>query len=320
MQTFRIACVLAFSAVFGAIVAAVPVSTPTPKDARSRITAAAEAHRGTPYRYGGLDRSGLDCSGLVHLSLWEGIGARSPRTARELFSWTEPVARAKLQPGDLVFFNTTGPLAHVGVFLGEDRFIHSASEGPATGVIVSSLEEAYWRRSFAGAGRVVPPAEYLGLQLAVGGAASFLGGAEESPLRGAAFQFGAAYEFYGIRPGLELRAEWDSSLGVLRVPLVFSLGIGNDLRFFVGPALVAGDPVQDRSGSPRDYAAAGGLLASGGVAWSPIGFRAGATFVSLFGELAWQRYEPAADEPESFGADAAANFRASAGVRVRWGI
>ncbi len=299
---------------------AAPVAALSPKDARRRIASAAEAYRGVPYLYGGLDRSGLDCSGLVYVSLRDSLGERIPRTVRTLHAWVDPVPRRDLQPGDVVFFDTVGRLTHVGIYLGEGRFIHAASEGARTGVIESSLDEAYWVRTYSGAGRIVAPADYLGIQFTASGAVSALGGSEDAALRGAAFEFGAAFEPLGFKPGLELRPEWDAALGVFRLPLVLSLGFGDDLRFFIGPALVLGDPSLRWNGAARAYSAAGGLLATGGVYWAPLSFRAGSARLSLYGELAWQRYEPLSDESADFAADVAANFRASAGIRVRWGI
>lgn len=303
-----------------ATAAAAPVAAVSPKEARNRIAAAARTYYGVPYRYGGLDRSGLDCSGLVLLSMRDSLGASVPRTVRALYGWADPIGRKELQPGDLVFFDTVGRLTHVGVYLGEDRFIHAASAGSRTGVIESSLTEPYWSRTYSGAGRVVPAAEYLGILLSASGGASGLIGGGESLLRGASFAFGAAWDGIGVRPGVELRPEWDAALGVFRLPLTLSFGIGDEFRFFVGPALVLGDPVLERDGAGRDYAASGGLLATGGVLWMPVSFRLGPTRVSPFGEIAWQRYEPDADEADDFAADLAANFRVSAGVRVRWGL
>lgn len=299
---------------------AAPVSTLQPKEARRKIAAAAEAYLGVPYRFGGLDRAGLDCSGLVFVSMRDAMGTRVPRTVRQLSSWTDPIDRASLQSGDLLYFNTTGPLSHVGIYLGDSQFIHAASDGSRTGVIVSSLNEAYWRRAYAGAGRIVPPGEYLGILLTAAGGVTGIQGPDSSFLRGAAFQIGAAYDVFGFKPGLELRPEWDAALGVFRVPLTLSLGLGESFTLFVGPALVVGDPVLRWGGVSRNYAASGGLLATGGVTWTPFSFRAGSARVSLFGEAVWQRYEPAADEGDDFAADVAANFRASVGVRIRWGI
>jgi probable lipoprotein NlpC len=73
------------------------------------------------------------------------------------------VERADLQSGDLVFFDTTGPLSHVGIYVGKGRFLHAASAGPKKAVIVSLLDDESWARDYAGAGRLVAPARFLGL-------------------------------------------------------------------------------------------------------------------------------------------------------------
>ncbi|MDR0730341.1 MAG: C40 family peptidase, partial [Treponema sp.] len=126
-------------------------------EARNKLLAAADTYRGTPYRYGGLDRNGLDCSGLIYASFKDSFAVSVPRTTSALYSWTEKIGEDSLQPGDLVFFITTGSgISHAGIYAGEGRFIHSASAGPKTGVIYSSLDESYWRKTFAGAGRALP--------------------------------------------------------------------------------------------------------------------------------------------------------------------
>jgi probable lipoprotein NlpC len=128
------------------------------REARSRLLAAAGKYERTPYRYGGIDRRGLDCSGLVSLSFFDALGISVPRNAESLYSWVEKIPIDNAQPGDLVFFRTTGngKISHVGILTGEGRFIHSASSGPVTGVIYSRLNEKYWSRTYAGAGRALP--------------------------------------------------------------------------------------------------------------------------------------------------------------------
>jgi probable lipoprotein NlpC len=74
-----------------------------------------------------------------------------------LYNWAEKIGEDTLQPGDLVFFITSGrSISHAGIYAGEGWFIHSASDGPQTGVMYSRLEEAYWQKTFAGAGRALP--------------------------------------------------------------------------------------------------------------------------------------------------------------------
>ncbi|MDR3249425.1 MAG: C40 family peptidase [Treponema sp.] len=126
-------------------------------EARNKLLAAAASYQGTPYRYGGLDRNGLDCSGFIYMSFKDSLAVTVPRTTTALYGWAEKINTGDLQPGDLVFFITVGRnISHAGLYLGDGRFIHSASEGPKTGVIYSQLDESYWQRTFAGAGRALP--------------------------------------------------------------------------------------------------------------------------------------------------------------------
>jgi len=130
-------------------------------EARYKVINAAVKYEKTPYRYGGLTNSGLDCSGFIYLSFKDALGVSLPRSSTGLYSWTENIPDGKAQPGDLLFFKTTssGKISHVALYLGDGRFIHSASSGPKTGVIYSNFNDKYWSRNFVGAGRVFPAAD-----------------------------------------------------------------------------------------------------------------------------------------------------------------
>jgi probable lipoprotein NlpC len=127
-------------------------------NARLRVIESARRLLGTPYRYGGITASGLDCSGFLGLSFSEALGVALPRSASGLYTWTIKIPLDKAQPGDFLFFRTgtTSSITHVGLYLGERIFIHAASAGSRTGVIYSSLDEKYWSDRFAGAGRAFP--------------------------------------------------------------------------------------------------------------------------------------------------------------------
>ncbi len=87
---------------------------------------------GTPYRYGGNSpEGGFDCSGLIDFVFLDAAGLRLPRSTRELIELDAPgIRRDRLQPGDLVFFNPGGGSAsHIGIYVGEDRFVHAPSTG-----------------------------------------------------------------------------------------------------------------------------------------------------------------------------------------------
>ncbi len=105
---------------------------------------------GTPYRYGGRSPGGFDCSGLVQYAYLE-AGKRLPRTTGQLWSELPPVARRDMQVGDVLFFKVGGKMSHVGVYLGDDRFVHAPSSGRT--VSVASLDSPYYDAALIRAGR-----------------------------------------------------------------------------------------------------------------------------------------------------------------------
>ena len=107
------------------------------------------------YKYGGVSpNTGWDCSGYVHHVFREAAGVILPRDAASMSAQGKAVSRRELQPGDLVFFNTLKrAFSHVGIYLGDNRFIHA----PATGKVVqiSSMASDYWARRYNGGRRIV---------------------------------------------------------------------------------------------------------------------------------------------------------------------
>ena len=116
------------------------------------ISATALGLRGSPYRNGGHDPSGFDCSGFVKY-VFEQHGVAMPRDTRRQWDQGQEVDPAGLEPGDLVFFSTVAPGAsHVGIVVGGDQFVHAPSE---SGVVrVEHLSAQYWASRFVGARRV----------------------------------------------------------------------------------------------------------------------------------------------------------------------
>ena len=115
----------------------------------------AESLKGTKYRYGGTTpATGFDCSGYV-CYVYKRFGIDLARSSASQYKTNgTSVERENLQPGDLVFFNTSGRgISHVGIYLGNDEFIHaSSSKG---GVKVNNLKEQYWNNRYVGAKRVL---------------------------------------------------------------------------------------------------------------------------------------------------------------------
>lgn len=114
--------------------------------------AAATARRmvGRPYRWGGAGPEVFDCSGLVHYA-YQRAGARVPRTSAEQFRVARPLALEHVRPGDLVFFRLAQKVSHVGIYLGDGRFVHAPSTGKT--VRIDQLDSPYYARHFVRAGR-----------------------------------------------------------------------------------------------------------------------------------------------------------------------
>lgn len=112
---------------------------------------------GIRYKMGGNSpETGLDCSGLVRHVFKQAWGTVLPRTAEEISQVGEQVERQELRPGDLVFFNTLRrTFSHVGIYLGDNKFIHSPSAGGQ--VRIESMDLAYWKSRFNGGRRISEP-------------------------------------------------------------------------------------------------------------------------------------------------------------------
>ena len=117
----------------------------------SPVALRALSQLGVPYRLGGADPTGFDCSGLVQWS-FAGLGVTVPRTTEEQMAWFRPVSREELTPGDLVFFRL--PQAHVGIYLGAGEFIHAPTSGRS--VERARLDSPWFILGFAGGGRLPP--------------------------------------------------------------------------------------------------------------------------------------------------------------------
>jgi hypothetical protein len=166
----------------GAVAADASPEPPVSSDVTSQIAFNALALLGVDYRYGGTSpESGLDCSGLVRHVFHDALGLNLPRRSIEISRLGGKVTKAELQPGDLVFFNTLRrTFSHVGIYIGQRRFVHAPSSGGA--IRVEQLDAPYWVRHFNGGRRLVS-----GGKPAVSGALTFAGGRTEPvSARGAA--------------------------------------------------------------------------------------------------------------------------------------
>ena len=121
---------------------------------KTRLTRQLSAWRGVPYRYGGLSKKGVDCSGFIYLTFRDSLGITLPRSTKLLSNIGDKVSKKSLTPGDLVFFKTTnqGKTRHVGIYVGAGEFIHAST---SKGVMRSKLSNPYWRSNYWKARRVI---------------------------------------------------------------------------------------------------------------------------------------------------------------------
>ena len=320
-------------------------------NARNKVIAAAKKYENAPYRYGGMTASGMDCSGFIGLSFKDAIRVTLPRSSSGLYTWVEKIPIESAQPGDLLFFKTdsTGNITHVALYLGDHRFIHAASAGPDTGVIYSDLDESYYSRTFAGAGRAFPEVPRSSLTASDeretsprqrsrrirsgfpddSGSGRLLLGAAFAPtwngflkdgdlIRGfsAQLRLGADTVSLGSRMifGLEIRPEYDGALGVFRLPITLSWGPNDQIRIFAGPVLSFGDAALSTSEGERRYSGGTSWLGTAGITVAPFIFKTAGGEFAPYLEAAWQSYFNE-DQIANLNADFSAGFRFSTGIR-----
>ena len=117
-----------------------------------------KTHVGAPYEYGAVGPDSFDCSGLIYYSASKAIKVQLPRTAKAIYNYARIIPDENRELGDLMFFKTTGSstISHIGVYIGNNQFISAISDGPNTGVIVSSLNQDYWKSRYVSTGQFLP--------------------------------------------------------------------------------------------------------------------------------------------------------------------
>ena len=139
----------------------------TPAEAqvmREKFVAESKKYVGSPYVYGAVGPDKFDCSGLVYYVARESIQKQLPRTAKAIYNYCRIIPDKDKEIGDLLFFktNNTAPITHVGIYIGNSQFISAISDGPNTGVIISSLKQDYWRPKYVACGQFIKSGKHGG--------------------------------------------------------------------------------------------------------------------------------------------------------------
>jgi len=128
-----------------------------PASLRQRIITTAKQYLGVPYVYGAMSPSAFDCSGFVRYVYQQAANLTVPRSSRDYISAGSRITLHSAQPGDILVYDTVGGRpSHVAIYLGNDQFIHAASAGTKTGVIISQLQERYWGPKLIDVRQLVP--------------------------------------------------------------------------------------------------------------------------------------------------------------------
>jgi cell wall-associated NlpC family hydrolase len=151
VQLIRSLCCVAILAAAVAGCSSQPAKRPPPVESTAdKAVQIALQQVGAPYRYGGSSPNGFDCSGLVHYS-YSRAGKMVPRTTSTLWSGMSPVSADQLRKGDILFFNISGKMSHVGMYVGSGQFVHAPSSGKS--VSIASLRSGFYREALIRAGR-----------------------------------------------------------------------------------------------------------------------------------------------------------------------
>jgi lipoprotein Spr len=127
------------------------LGVPVPENSNQVLISTISEWIGTPYKYGGNDKRGVDCSGFIHIVYPMAYNVKVPRSSAQLYKEAQPVSKSNLREGDIVFFKiNTKEVGHSGIYLFDNYFVHASS---SRGVMISRLEETYWNKYFVGGGR-----------------------------------------------------------------------------------------------------------------------------------------------------------------------
>ncbi|MCR4789929.1 MAG: C40 family peptidase [Treponemataceae bacterium] len=309
---------------------------------------------GTPYVLGGESKNGIDCSGLVMITARDIAGVMLPRKASEIYSYVRVISETQRQPGDLVFFSTVnkGQVSHVGVYIGKGQFIHAVSDGPNTGVIVSSLEQGYWKQRYVGTGSYFPSgynelAEGKSKKKSQSDKKSFVKVTTQTnqlmeeaknrfPIdmdlsalfnwnfftsnsfmfnaRGFSIQVHGQYNRTILRPGIGIGCRDEIKMGVVQIPLIISISPQDFVRIYAGPVFTIGTPYQIGSSKEIKASIFPGII---GMSFQTpaiqFGDKVGLRFVQ---DISYEVFNETNNSALGFVDSLAAGFAFQSGVRI----
>ncbi len=313
---------------------------------RESFVAEAKKYVGVPYLWGGTTTEGMDCSGYIYTSSRNSVGVQLPRTVAAMYDYMRIVNDSKKESGDILFFKTVGnTISHAGIYIGNNQFIHSASDGPNTGVIVSSLNQTTWKNTYAGVGQFLPPANTVevlpstpsnessvtttpqastttntsfknDITLDFSGAMLWNFYTTDSFLfnvRGASLLAHAKYTGWEVQPGFGIEIRIEPRMDMVQIPLHFSISVPYGFRVYAGPVFTIGSPKLIGSGEKIRASIFPGIM---GLSWQSPSFEIGKTDISFIQDIAWTVFNNPDNSALTIGKSFVAGLVFSTGFRV----
>lgn len=307
---------------------------------REKLVTEAKKYVGAPYVRGATGPDSFDCSGLIYTVARESIHYQLPRTVKAMYSYVKIVPDSQREIGDLVFFKTTGDgtISHVGLYIGKGQFISAVSDGPNTGVIVSSLRENYWKNHYVSSGKFLSSANYETTETDLAkkeadeakGFGSFtdrlsLMGTFTSDwslvtqdqfmpnFRGLSNEADIVYRGNILSPGAGIMLRWNYGVGAFQVPLVFSLFFGNYVRVYAGPVFTLGTCTLPGSSKEIEPSIFPGIL---GVTFNTPSFTKGKFKIQIIQDICYTIFNNTSNAALSPLKSVAAGLEFCTGVRV----
>lgn len=312
------------------------------KQKRQTLIADAQKYLGAPYVSGAVGPDTFDCSGFVCFIVRKSIQIQLPRMAHNMYKLLTKIDDSEIEIGDLLFFAPASDarINHVAIYIGNNQIIHAASDGPKTGVIISSLDENYWNKHYAGACRFLPAVRGdAGIETAVSDKKKITKDSGDFVNAGApiletnvsftadwslAAANGLHANFRGIsaiadvmlskwkiKPGIGAGYRWNYGIGAHQIPLYAILSMTQYARLYGGVIFTFGKPYFPGSDRPLSENPAGVIGA--GFCTPPI--KAGKAALRIVQDISYAFYKTADGKNLSANDMLVAGFALSTGLR-----
>jgi len=311
-----------------------PSSTEDAEKLRTSLVEDGKKYIGSPYQYGAIGPDSFDCSGFIYSVARESTGYQLPRTSKALYSFVKVIPQSRIEKGDIVFFRTTESrnISHAGIYIGNNQFMHAVSDGPNTGVIVSSLKEAYWKSVYAGCGQFLPSAgenasaadevdaiadpdstdtpaaqekekgiSRMSSSRSAGGTSSFVQNLIFDAGVGVDWSFFTSNRFllnfrgvpitanircasWPLEPGIGTILRFNTGVGVVQIPILFSITVNEYIRAYAGPVITFGQPELPGKSEDIDASVFPGII---GISWQTPPLTKGTIKVTLTQDIVY---------------------------------